>query len=618
MKKILENAKFPQDIKKLNTKELEILGEEIRGFLIEKVSKTGGHLASNLGVVDLTLSLFKSFDVEKDKFIWDVGHQSYVHKILTGRKDRFDVLRQKGGMSGFPKRNESKYDCFDTGHSSTSISAAVGMARARDLKKEDYHVVAIIGDGALTGGMAFEALNDVGFNKTNLTIILNDNEMSIAKNVGGLSKYLGKLRMEPRYNKIKTDIHSTLNMSKVGKSFAHSVSKIKNGIKQLVVPSMLFEDMGIKYIGPIDGHDIELMNEVFEKAKLIPGPVIIHAITKKGKGYDKAEERPEKYHGVAPFDSEIGVALSSSKKNYSKAFGDSIIQIAKEDKDVVAITAAMPDGTGLREFGKLYPKRLFDVGIAEQHAVTLAAGMATAGLKPVFAVYSTFLQRAYDQVLHDVCIQKLPVVICIDRAGIVGDDGETHQGIMDISYLSMIPNMTIVAPKCLDEVDIILRWAINKGTPVAIRYPRGGDILENIIPLKEISFGKWEVLNKGKKIAVVATGRMVQHSLKAIKILKEKGIEVELINATFIKPLDTDLLDRLVRENYNIVSVEDNIRKGGLGSYIGEYLIDSDYKGKFITLGYKDEFVEQGKVDLLYEEYGLDSKGIAESVLKLV
>lgn len=618
MNNILDSIKFPEDIKSLNVKELETLGGEIREFLIEKVSKTGGHLASNLGVVDLTLSLFKSFDIEKDKFIWDVGHQSYVHKILTGRKDKFDVLRQKGGMSGFPKRKESKYDSFDTGHSSTSISAAVGMARARDLKKEDYHVVAIIGDGALTGGMAIEALNDVGFNKTNLTIILNDNEMSIAKNVGGLSKYLGKLRMEPRYNKIKTDIHSTLNMSRLGKSFANTVSKFKNGIKQLVVPSMLFEDMGIKYIGPIDGHDIELMNEVFMKAKAIPGPVIIHTITKKGKGYDRAEERPEKYHGVAPFDSEIGVSLTSSKKNYSKAFGDSIIEIAKKDKDVVAITAAMPDGTGLREFGKKYPDRLFDVGIAEQHAVTLAAGMACAGLKPVFAVYSTFLQRAYDQVLHDVCIQNLPVVFAIDRAGIVGDDGETHQGIMDISFLSMIPNMTIVAPKCLEEVDVLLKWALNKGTPVAIRYPRGGDEINNLKPLEEITLGKWEVLSNGKKVAIIATGKMVQHSLMAKEILKEKNIDVEIINATFIKPLDTKMLDRLIKDNYNIVSVEDNMKQGGFGSAIESYLNETGYKGEFISLGYKDEFVEQGKVNLLYEEYGLDSKGIAESVLKLV
>lgn len=618
MKKNLESMKFPEDIKHLNSEELETLGKEIREFLIDKVSKTGGHLASNLGAVDLTLSLFKSFDIEKDKFIWDVGHQSYVHKILTGRKDSFDNLRKKDGISGFPKRKESKYDCFDTGHSSTSISAALGMARARDLKGEDHEVVAIIGDGALTGGMAIEALNDVGFNKTDMIIVLNDNQMSIAKNVGGVSKYLGNLRMKPQYNKLKADITSKLSSLRFGKPVVNSLSKIKDSIKQLVVPSMLFEDMGIKYLGPIDGHDIRSMSEVFKNAKQIKGPVLIHTITKKGKGYEKAEKSPEKYHGVSPFDLESGEPYSSPKNSYSKAFGIAIINIAREDESVVAITAAMPDGTGLRGFANEFPKRFFDVGIAEQHAVTLAAGMACSGLKPVFAVYSTFLQRAYDQVLHDVCIQNLPVIFCIDRAGIVGEDGETHQGIMDISYLSMIPNMTIVAPKCVEEVEPLVRWAMKKATPVAIRYPRGGDEIEGLEPIKEIIEGKWEVVKDGEKLAIIATGKMLQHALKANEILREKGLNPTIINATFIKPMDEDLISKLVKENYNIISIEDNMAKGGFGSSIMEYLNKYDYKGRFKVLAYDDKFIEQGNVDVLYIENGLDVESIARAALNLI
>lgn len=617
MAKLLESMKFPEDIKCLNTVELKALGEEIREFLIESVSKTGGHLASNLGVVELTLSLFKSFDIEKDKIIWDVGHQSYVHKILTGRKDKFDKLRKKGGISGFPKRNESIYDAFDTGHSSTSISAALGMARARDLKGDDYSVVAVIGDGALTGGMAFEALNDLGYNKTDMIIVLNDNQMSISRNVGGISRYLNKIRMEPRYNKLKKDINNTLSTSDVGKSVISSLSKIKDSIKQLVVPDMLFEDMGIKYLGPIDGHNIEEMNEVFLKAKEIKGPVLIHTITHKGKGYELAEKSPSKFHGVSPFDLESGEPFATKKNNYSKAFGDAIVKIASEDKDVVAITAAMPDGTGLKEYASKFPTRFFDVGIAEQHAVTLAAGMACSGLKPVFAVYSTFLQRAYDQVLHDVCIQKLSVVFCIDRAGIVGDDGETHQGIMDISYLSMIPNMTIVAPKCLEEVEIMLKWAINYNAPVAIRYPRGGDAIGNLQPLTEINFSKWENVSNGEKVAIIATGKMVQFAIMAKEILKESNINPTIINATFIKPLDIEMLNTLMDNNYNIVTVEDNMENGGLGSMISCYLNSCNYNGKIKILAYKDKFIEQGSVDIIYNENGLDKEGIAKAVLEL-
>ena len=558
MSNYLDSMNFPEDIKKLNDNELLDLGEEIRKFLIESVSKTGGHLSSNLGVVELTLSLFKTFDIGRDKLIWDVGHQSYIHKILTGRKDGFKNLRKKDGLSGFPKRSESIYDCFQTGHSSTSISAALGMARARDIKKEKHNVIAVIGDGALTGGLAFEALNDIGFRKTKMIIVLNDNQMSIAKNVGGVSIYLNKLRMKPKYNKIKSNINTELSKSKGGKVVLSNMLKLKNGLKSLVVDSMLFEDMGIKYIGPIDGHNIKLMNEVFSMAKNINGPVIVHTTTKKGKGYEFAEKSPSKFHGISPFNLENGEVCKTCCETYSSAFGKALNKIAKEDKDVVAITAAMPDGTGLKEFSKNFPERFFDVGIAEEHAVTLSAGMASSGLKPVFAVYSTFLQRAYDEILHDVCIQNLPVVFAIDRAGVVGEDGETHQGILDISYLSTMPNMTIVAPKSLKEVEILLRWALNKKTPVAIRYPKGGDKLNNLPILKEINYGKWEVLNKGENLAIIACGKTVEFAMEALYKLKEKNINPTIINATFIKPIDEEKIKYLAENNFNIITVEDN------------------------------------------------------------
>lgn len=615
--KLIDSLDFPRDIRKLSDKDTEIISDELREFLIESVSKTGGHLSSNLGVVDLTLSLFKAFDFEKDKIVWDVGHQSYVYKILTGRKEGFKTLRQFNGMSGFPKRNESRYDYFDTGHSSTSISAALGIARARDIKKENYHVLAVIGDGALTGGMALEAVNDVGFRKTKMIIVLNDNQMSISPNVGGLSKYLNMLRMAPRYNKLKHEIHDSLNQSNMGKNIADKISKVKDSIKQFVVPSMLFENMGLKYIGPIDGHDIAAMTEVFKVAKEFDGPVIIHTITQKGKGYALAEKSPCKYHGVSPFDLESGESKMSPKNSYSKAFGQSLIKLAREDKRITAITAAMPDGTGLNSFSKEFKDRFFDVGIAEQHAVTLAAGMASNGLKPVFAVYSTFLQRGFDQVIHDVCIQNLPVVFAVDRAGIVGEDGETHQGIMDISYLSLIPNMTIVAPKCIDEVEILLKWAFEKNSPVAIRYPRGGDIIDNISPIDEVRYGKWEIINKGSKTCIIATGKMVQHAVYAKDMLYEQGINPTIVNATFIKPIDKELIKEIADKGYNIMTIEDNILKGGLGSCVRDYLLEIGYTGKIKSLGYDDEFVPQGKVDVLYKAYKLDCESIRKSILEL-
>ena len=614
--KLLDNLNLPEDLKRLNEKEYESLSEELREFLIESVSKTGGHLASNLGIVELTLSLFNVFDFKKDKIVWDVGHQSYVYKILSGRKDKFNKLRKYKGLSGFPKRSESKYDFFNTGHSSTSISGALGIARARDIKKEKYNVVSVIGDGALTGGMALEALNDVGFRKTKLIIILNDNQMSISKNVGGLSKYLNNIRMAPQYNKLKMDIHASLENSEIGKNIAGKISKVKDSIKQLVVPSMFFENMGVKYIGPIDGHNIQSMSEVLKKAKDVDEPVIIHIVTQKGKGYRLAEESPMKYHGIGPFDLESGQIIKASSKSYSKAFGESLISLGDKDKNIVAITAAMPEGTGLSKFSKRFETRFFDVGIAEEHAVTMAAGMASNGMKPVVAIYSTFLQRAYDQIIHDVCLQNLPVVFAIDRAGIVGEDGETHQGIMDVSFLSTIPNMTIIQPKCLDEMGILLDYAINAGKPVAIRYPRGGDIVNNLEPLKIVKEGKWEVINDGEKVSVIASGRMLQHCKLACELIHKQGVDVELINATFIKPIDKEFIDSLCRKNNNILVVEDNILYGGLGSYISQYLNEKSYNGRIKCLGYKS-FVHQGDVKKLYKENKMDVESIGELILEL-
>lgn len=617
MGKILDKITSPEEVKELTNVELEVLASEIREFLIESVSKTGGHLASNLGVVELTISLFKSFNLEKDKIIWDVGHQCYVHKILTGRKDQFDKLRQYKGLSGFPKRCESKYDAFDTGHSSTSISAAVGMARARDIKKEKNEIIAVIGDGALTGGMALEALNDVGFNKTKMTIIINDNQMSISPNVGGLSTHLNKLRMEPKYNKLKSDINETLKTSKAGEKVANYISRFKDSLKQFIVPSMVFEDMGLKYIGPINGHDIETLAEVFEMTKNIYEPVIIHVVTSKGKGYDLAEKNPNKYHAVSPLNLESGKANISSKKSYSKAFGEAIIELAKEDDRIVAITAAMPDGTGLKDFAKEFPNRFFDVGIAEGHATTLAAGFAASNLKPVFAVYSTFLQRAYDQLIHDVCIQNMSAIFAIDRGGLVGDDGETHQGIFDLSYLSAIPNMTVLAPKHLDEIKVMLNWALNHNGPVAIRYPRGGDIVDDIEPLEVINYGKWEKINLGEKIAIIAVGKMLQHAMIAREELLKYGINPMIINATFVKPLDEEFLMELTKDGYDIVTIEDNMTNGGFGSYVLMKLYELGFKNKFKALGFNDTFVPQGNVNLLYKENKLDPEGIAKSIVEL-
>ncbi|MDP4144806.1 MAG: 1-deoxy-D-xylulose-5-phosphate synthase [Bacillota bacterium] len=619
MPNMLDNYNDIAEIKKMSFKDLDLFANDIRQFLIEKVSKTGGHLASNLGVVELTLSLFKVFNFDKDKIVWDVGHQSYVHKILTGRKDKFDSLRKFGGISGFPKRSESKYDAFDTGHSSTSISAALGIARARDLNKGNYEVVALIGDGALTGGMAFEALNDAAYNKTKMIIILNDNQMSIAQNVGGMSTYLSKLRVDPKYNKFKDEVNDKLRKTNIGNEVANSIQKIKGGLKQIIVPGMLFEDMGIKYFGPIDGHNIKELVDVFTNAKNIKGPVIIHAITKKGKGYDFAEKNPNKFHGIGPFDSYSGECCSNSQITYSKAFGEELVNIAEEDKRVVAITAAMPDGTGLSEFSKKYKNRFFDVGIAEQHAVTMAAGMASEGFKPVFAVYSTFLQRAYDQIIHDVCMQKLPVIFAIDRAGIVGEDGETHQGVFDLSYLSHMPNMTIMSPKCVSELKPMLRWALKQTGPIAIRYPRGSDICDvTLNALSNIRIGKWEEVTDGKDIAIIGVGKMVQSAVLVRERLERLGISAKIISASFIKPLDIEMMNKLINDNYKIITIEDNVVTGGFGAMFTQHLNTIKSDVKVLNLGFQDEFIQHGGVDILYKLYNLDVEGIFQSILKFI
>lgn len=613
---LLDDYKGINDIKKMTLKDKMELACEIRKFLIDKVSKTGGHLASNLGVVELTICLFDVFDFDRDEIVWDVGHQSYVYKILTGRKDGFDVLRQFGGMSGFPKSSESKYDFFQTGHSSTSISAALGMARARDIKGKNHSVVAVIGDGALTGGMALEALNDVGYRKTRLIIILNDNQMSIAKNVGGVSRYLNRLRIDPKYNKFKQDVENILKkIPNIGKGMAKYLEKLKNGIKQMVVPGMFFEDMGIKYLGPVDGHDMKELQRVIGLAKHMEGPVVIHVITRKGKGYKFAEKNPGKFHGIGPFNCTSGEISAVSTDTYSKVLGRELVKLAKKNKDIVAITAAMRDGTGLKDFSNIYPKRFFDVGIAEQHGTTLAAGMAKSGLKPVFAVYSTFLQRAYDQIIHDVCIQKLHVVFAVDRAGIVGADGETHQGLFDLSYLTQMPNMTVMCPKCMEEMSPMLEFAFGFEGPVAIRYPRGGDIMA-LKPVEKLKLGKWEKIIEGRSIAIIASGKMVQYALLAGKKLMENGIDACIINACFAKPIDRSLIDELVDRNLDIVTVEDNVVRGGFGSYVLEYVNTKDRGTRVLNLGFKDEFVPQGKSEMIYELYGLDDEGIKNKILK--
>ena len=609
---VLEKINQPNDIKSLTDEELKILASEIREFLIEKISVTGGHLASNLGVVELTMALHLALDLPKDKIIWDVGHQSYTHKLLTGRREGFDGLRKYGGMSGFPKRKESECDCFDTGHSSTSISAGLGYALAREITGEDYKVVSVIGDGALTGGMAFEALNNAARLKSNFIIILNDNNMSISENVGGLSSYLAGFRTADAYLDLKLNVLNSLNKMPYGEKMVSKIRKTKSGIKQLLIPGMFFEEMGIVYLGPVDGGDLHGIVKLLREASHIDGPVLIHVMTHKGAGYAPAERHPARFHGTEPFDIETGLPKNPRvKANYTDIFSTVMRKLGDRDEKVVAVTAAMTDGTGLKRFHNMFPERFFDVGIAEQHAVTFAAGLAAAGLKPIFAVYSSFLQRAYDQILHDVCIQNLPVVFAIDRAGLVGSDGETHQGIFDISYLSSIPNMTIMAPKNKWELSDMIKYAVNFGAPIAVRYPRG----EAYDGLKEyrapISIGKCEWIYRETEIALFALGSMVKTAVAVRDALKAKGYSCSLINARFAKPLDEDALRYIIEHHKLIVTMEENVISGGFGEHVTEFYNNENGKDiRIVNIAIPDEYVEHGNVELLRKEVGLDADTI--------
>ena len=614
---ILEHIEGPWDVKNLSPEELKTLAAEIRQFLIEKISVTGGHLASNLGVVELTIALYLAFDLPRDKVIWDVGHQSYTHKILSGRREMFDELRQYGGMSGFPKRKESPYDSFDTGHSSTSISAGLGIAQGRDLLGEDYAVISVIGDGALTGGMAYEALNNAAHLKKNFIIILNDNNMSISENVGGMSKYLSSLRSGAGYNELKRRVSETLlKIPVVGAGLVEKISRTKDSIKQLVIPGMLFENMGVTYLGPVDGHDIKAMVKTLKEARRMDHAVLVHVLTKKGKGYAPAEKNPSRFHGIDPFDIATGKSLKEKiYPTYTDVFSKEICRLAETEKRLVAVTAAMPDGTGLKAFSRQFPDRFFDVGIAEQHAVTSAAGMAAAGLKPVVAVYSSFLQRGFDQVLHDVCIQNLPVIFALDRAGLVGSDGETHQGIFDLSYLSCIPNMSIMAPKNLWELRQELEFAVcHYDGPIAIRYPRGSayEGFKNMRP--PIEYGKSERMFEGEKIALVAVGSMVQTAVQVREKLLDKGINATVVNARFVCPLDTECLDRLSRDPQWIVTMEENVLKGGFGEACGDYLLAKHEDVRLIHVGVPDVYVEHGGVDQLKKTLHMDADSIVERI----
>jgi 1-deoxy-D-xylulose-5-phosphate synthase len=575
-------------------------------------------LASNLGVVELTIALHSIFDTPKDKIIWDVGHQTYVHKILTGRKNQMKTLRMLDGISGFPKTTESEYDCFNTGHSSTSISAALGMARARDILNENYKVIAVIGDGALTGGMAEEALNDAGASKSNIIVVLNDNEMSISKNVGGISLLLGKMRTKNVYTKANEKVRVRMgNIPKVGNKIVKLTSRIKNSIKQIFISKMYFEDIGYTYLGPVDGNDIEAVEEILEQSKKCKGPVLVHVVTKKGKGYKLAEKNPSKFHGTAPFDKKTGEVLKAKSKDYSKVFGEKLVEIAKNDNRIVAITAAMADGTGLSEFKKKYPKRFFDVGIAEQHAIGMAAGMAKSGLIPVVPIYSSFYQRAYDQVIHDVCMQNLHVIMCADRAGIVGNDGETHQGLLDMASFSIVPNMTIMAPKDFKELEQMIDFAVNFNGPILIRYPRGGEGNLKLKCNEKIVLGESELLKEGSDVTIIAIGKMVEKAVEVADEFSKIGVDAEIINARFLKPFDENKIIESIEKTKNVITIEDGFIKGGLATTVNELIakngiIDVNIK----NCGYDDEFVKQGSVQELEQINGLDCNSIVASWVK--
>lgn len=614
----LELIRKENDIKKLNDEQIDGLADEIRAFLIEKISRTGGHLASNLGAVELTMALHLTLNLPQDKLIWDVGHQSYTHKLLTGRKEGFDELRKYGGMSGFPKRKESDCDAFDTGHSSTSISAGLGLVEARELLRQDHTVVSVIGDGSMTGGMAYEALNNASRLKSNFIIVLNDNNMSISENVGGISRYLNGLRTTQTYTEIKKGVEGTLKkIPGKGDRIVNQLRKTKSGIKQLFVPGMFFEDMGITYLGPVDGHDVRKLVKVLNEAKRVDHAVLVHVITKKGKGYLPAEENPARFHGTGPFNVETGEPVQSSgTDSYTKVFSKVLADIAQKDDKVVAITAAMADGTGLTTFKKYFPRRFFDVGIAEEHAMTFAAGLAAGGMKPVFAVYSSFLQRAYDQLVHDVCLQNLPVVIAVDRAGLVGSDGETHQGIFDLSFLSSIPNMTVISPKNRWEMADMLRYAVDFPHPIAVRYPRG-DAYEGMKEFRApIEYGKSEVIYEEKDIAVMFVGHMAELADQVRTEIRKAGCSCSLINARFVKPLDTELLERLSRTHSLLVTIEENVITGGFGEQVMEYVSDAKLPLYVRNIGLPDDYIEHGNVEILRKEAGLDCERIANQAVE--
>ena len=613
---MLEQINNGADLRNLNIREKNILAQEIREYILDVVSKNGGHLASNLGIVELTLAIHNVFDLKKDKVVWDVGHQAYVHKILTGRKEQLKTLRKLDGLAGFPKTSESETDCFNTGHSSTSISAAMGMAKARDLKKENHSVIAVIGDGALTGGMALEALNHVGSSRTNMIVILNDNEMSISKNIGGINKLLTRLRAKRRYTVSNQKGRKIIEkIPVIGRLTVKAVKRIKKSIKQLIIPKMYFEEIGFKYLGPVDGHNLEDLEYILSRAKELDEPVLIHVLTKKGKGYKPAEDNPDKFHGTGPFNIETGESTKKKSKDYSKAFGEKLIELAEKNDRIVAITAAMRDGTGLKDFSTKYPERFFDVGIAEQHALTFAAGLAKEGMIPFVPIYSSFYQRAYDQVIHDICIQKIPVIMCVDRAGCVGNDGETHQGLYDMAFFRLIPNITIMAPKDFEELTKMMEFAIELKAPVVIRYPRGGEADVKFDKHEELELGKAEVLKEGQDVTIIGIGKMTAMAMKVANELEKDDINAEVINARFLKPLDESKITESISNTKFVITIEDGTEIGGLGSSIKELIINKKLEDvKIKCFAYPDEFIKHGSVSELEELYGLDYKNIVNYI----
>ena len=637
---MLEKINSPEDVKILNDEAKKQLAEEIREYILQTVSENGGHLASNLGVVELTIALHSVFDLPKDKIVWDVGHQTYVHKILTGRREQLKTLRKLDGIAGFPKTSESEMDCFNTGHSSTSISAALGMARARDIEGKNNNVIAVIGDGALTGGMALEALNDAGYSKTRITVILNDNEMSISKNIGGLNMFLSKLRTKKTYTKSNISAKRVIKkIPVIGKPIVKIVQKIKRGIKQLIIPKMFFEDIGFRYLGPVDGHNEAELERMLKITKELDGPVLLHVLTKKGKGYKIAEENPDKFHATGPFNIETGKSKKEKKPDYSKIFGKKLVELAKENERIVAITASMKDGTGLSNFAQEFPNRFFDIGIAEQHALGLAAGMAKEGVIPVVPIYSSFYQRCYDQVIHDIAMQNLPVVMCVDRAGIVGADGETHQGTLDMAFFRLVPNLTILAPKDFKELEDMLEFAINLKKPVVIRYPRGGEDSYKFNQHAKIEFGKAEILKEGQDLTIIAIGKTVARAMKIAEDLEKNSIKkeekdsilensemqnlskeyinAEVINARFLKPLDKETIKKSIVKTKNVITIEDGTIINGLSTAIKELIIDEKLEDIQIkSYAYPDEFIKHGGVEELEEIYKVDEKSIVKEIEK--